>query len=449
MWPAGYGARVPTGPDAPRVLLAYADRVGASMGGVGIRAVELARVLRDTLGARVTIAAAAWDGADVGVPVTVFEPHAPRALDALLANADAVVAQPGWPLVMRRLARADARLVFDLYDPEAFGTLEHFAAGSERRRRLMGAFAVDRVTTALRIGHHVICANERQRDLWIGAALASGLVTAERYDADPTLRSFLDVVPYGVPGQPPVARGAAWRERLGVAERDEAILWNGGVWSWLDLPTAIRATALLREHRPDAWLVGVGASIAAPAVRATEEARELARELGVLGEGVVFNDAWVPYDERADWLLAADCAISTHLDHLETRYSSRTRLLDCFWAGLPVVCTGGDELADRVSREDLGVVVAPGDAAAAAAGLERVLERGRAAYAAPLAAAAADLAWSRVAEPLVRWIANPAPPSPPDGRRGDRRVAERLRTAAYVGAAGALAAARVRPPRAG
>ena len=55
--------------------------------------------------------------------------------------------------------------------------------------------------------------------------------------------------------------------------------------------------------------------------------------------------------KRADWLLEADCAISTHEDHLETRFAFRTRLLDCFWSALPVVCTGGDELADLVERE--------------------------------------------------------------------------------------------------
>src|SRR6185503_10968946 len=61
--------------------------------------------------------------------------------------------------------------------------------------------------------------------------------------------------------------------------------------------------------------------------------------------------------ERGAWLLDADCAVSAHLDHLESRYAFRTRLLDCFWAGLPIVCTRGDELADRVERERLGEAV--------------------------------------------------------------------------------------------
>ena len=34
-----------------------------------------------------------------------------------------------------------------------------------------------------------------------------------------------------------------------------------------------------------------------------------------------FNDGWVPYEERGAWLLQADCAVSTHRDHLETRFA--------------------------------------------------------------------------------------------------------------------------------
>ena len=71
-----------------------------------------------------------------------------------------------------------------------------------------------------------------------------------------------------------------------------------------------------------------------------------------------FNDDWVPYAHRGAWLLQADCAVAAHHDHLETRFAHRTRLLDCLWAGLPVVCTRGDELAERIERDDLGATVA-------------------------------------------------------------------------------------------
>ena len=431
----------------PRVLFVYADRVGASMGGVGIRAVELARTVQAQLGADVTVAAAQHDGVDLGVPVITFAPHDPVEVRRRLGEFNAVVAQPGWPLLMRDLVRSGCRLIFDLYDPEVFGTLETFEG---RRRPLMAALAADRVRAALRIGHHLMCANERQRDLWLGAIVGAGLVAPDAWDRDPSFRDRLDVVAYGVPSAPADGAGAdRVRASLHLADDDELVLWNGGLWPWLDPGSAVRAAAVLRERRPRARLVFMGASGAGPAREATLRARELARSLGVLGDGVIFNESWVPYAQRAAWLRAADCAISTHLDHLETRFSSRTRLLDCFWAGLPIVCTGGDELADRVARDDLGAVVASGDPAALADGLERVLDRGRAAYAPRLAAAAADHAWAKVSTPLLHWLQAAQVPAPLGAGRGlERRAGERLRSGAYRIGVTVLAAARIAPPRA-
>ena len=67
-----------------------------------------------------------------------------------------------------------------------------------------------------------------------------------------------------------------------------------------------------------------------------------------------FNEEPIPYSERGTWLLDADCVLSTHLDHLEASFSFRTRLLDCFWAGVPAVCTGGDELSELIQACDGG-----------------------------------------------------------------------------------------------
>jgi glycosyltransferase involved in cell wall biosynthesis len=147
---------------------------------------------------------------------------------------------------------------------------------------------------------------------------------------------------------------------------------------------------------------------------------------------VFFNDRWVPYAERADWLLEADCAVSTHIDHLETRFSFRTRLLDCFWAGLPIVCTRGDELASRVERDNLGATVPQRDPEALAEALGRVLQQGRPAYADRLARASADHVWPRVAEPMVRFATDAQPtralkgPGPPPLARTARLASYRL-----------------------
>jgi hypothetical protein len=123
---------------------------------------------------------------------------------------------------------------------------------------------------------------------------------------------------------------------------------------------------------------------------------------------VIFND-WVPYAERARYLLEADIGVSTHREHLETRYAFRTRMLDYIWAGLPIVCTRGDFFADLVDERHLGLTVPPRDAAALAAALEALLddEALREGCRAGLAALRPQLEWRQVVAPLRAYCRRP------------------------------------------
>jgi glycosyltransferase involved in cell wall biosynthesis len=381
------------------------------MGGNAIRALELARAVASH--ATVTLAAPGrlpklaggsmhhlpWDLAD------------PRALRPAIAAADAIVLTPQSARVRSWARRSHARLVFDLYDPVPLEILELHMETSPMRSRLANTVALDHYLAALSDGDHFLCASERQRDLWIGALLAMRRITPAIYRRDRTLRDLIDVVPFGTPDDPPAGRASAIRERFDVLQAgDEIVLWNGGIHAWLDPLTPIRAMPALLERRPRARLVFMGR----PPPRRAEQrvalsARSEAERLGLLNRVVFFNDHWVPYRERAAWLLDAECTISTHIDHLETRFAFRTRLLDSFWAGLPVVCTGGDELAARVLREDLGAAIPPGDSTAATTALDQILSRGKAAYADALGQTARDYAWSKMALPLVRRLLQPPP----------------------------------------
>jgi glycosyltransferase involved in cell wall biosynthesis len=370
------------------------------------------------------------DAPPEGVDWAAFAHQDPRTLRPHLEWADAVIAQPQWPAVTRELARSGCRLIFDLYVPEPFELLEAHAGKRAGVRRAHQELALDRLADAARVGHHLICASERQRDLWVGFLLASRVLGPEIYSRAPDLRSVIDVVPLGVPSSPP-APGPA------LEIEGPIVLWNGGIYPWFDAESVIRAMPLVRD---DARLVFMGRGRHEAAVRATASAEALVASLG-LGERVVFNDAWVPYGERGAWLLQADCAVSAHVDHLETRFAVRTRLMDCLWAGLPMVCTEGDELAARVAAEGLGVTVPERDPTAIAAGIETVLARGRDAYAEAMARVAAEFEWSRVVGPIVAWLTGSALP-PRIGAA--RRPAHALRDGAYVAARGALNAVGLR-----
>jgi glycosyltransferase involved in cell wall biosynthesis len=429
------------------VLFICADPVGTEMAGLGIRNWELARALRDD--ATVTIAHGGGERVDdADVRLVPYRPHDPGEVLALIDEADVVVAHPQWPVVTRALRRCRARVVFDLYDPETLETLELLSGANALVRRGLTATTVDRLHDALRSGHHFMCASEDQRALWLGAMLALRLIGPTAYDRDPSFRSVIDVVAFGLPAEPPGPGDVPGPRELipGLPADAEIVLWNGGIWQWLDPRGAISAFALLRERRPRAALVFMGGAGSHPAAqRSAARAREHAAQLGLLDRGVFFHEAWVPYATRAAWLGQADCAISAAHDHLETRFAFRTRVLDCLWAGLPVACTSGDELAARVAREDLGAVAPAGDAPALAAAIEAILMRGRAAYAPQLRVASARMTWAETAAPLRRWIVEPGT-GPRLGADGGLRrpVAQRLREAAYAAAGRRLLARRGR-----
>ena len=135
----------------------------------------------------------------------------------------------------------------------------------------------------------------------------------------------------------------------------------------------------------------------------------LADELGLRDQTVFFNDAWVPYAERQDYLLEADIGVSTHYESIETLFAFRTRLLDYLWAGLPMIVSSGDTLSELVAEHGLGYVVAPGDVEGLAAAILKLADEPdrRERRAAAMAAVREQFTWERTLEPLVNFCRNP------------------------------------------
>ncbi|MGH2745990.1 MAG: glycosyltransferase family 4 protein, partial [Thermoleophilaceae bacterium] len=384
------------------VLVLSAEPVGERMAGPAIRAAELARAL--AAAHDVTLAAPAPSRAPSEAVRLVEAGY--EQLDVLLEEAgrhEVVVAQELPPTLLGRLARLPARVVLDLYNPVVVEVLEAVAARPERAQRRIRSLIASRSFAQLAVADFVVCASERQRDLWLGGMALGGLIDLEAYRRDPALRSSIDVVPFGIPAEPPRAADESPLRAAfpAIGPEDRVLLWAGGLWGWLDPATAIRATGMVeRTH-----LVVMGTGRPGPARTDqepfAERAVELARRAGLEGERVHFNPGWVPYAERGAWLLDADLGVTAHHDHLEARFSFRTRVLDYLWAGLPVVGTRGDALADLVEREGLGRTVAPGDAEGFAAACRELLDDSGA-YGATrerIAAVAPGLRWAEAARP--------------------------------------------------
>ncbi|HEV7467751.1 MAG TPA: glycosyltransferase [Candidatus Dormibacteraeota bacterium] len=407
-----------------RVLVVSNDLVQPRMAGPGIRNLELARQLA-AAGHEVTLSAP-------GVPVVedrafAVTGHDEAGLRRLAAGHDVILSQ-GWVLHTFPFLRGGrAALVVDLYDPFPLETLVAMGHAPLAERTALQDHQVEVLVEQIRDGDLFLCASERQRDYWLGALTALGRINPRTYDADPTLRRLLDVVPFGIPEEPPQHRAPAMRGVIpGIGAGDYVVLWGGGLYNWFDPLTLLRGVALAAEQAPTLRLVLHAARHPNPSVgamRVVEETRQLSDELGLTGRHVFFNEAWVPYEQRADWLLEADVGVTTHRLHVESRLAFRTRVLDYLWAGLPILCTAGDALADTVESAGLGITVAPGDPGEVAAALRTLADPGRRAEISQrVAVHAGSLTWSRTAAPLLAFCA--APSHAPDRRGAGERPVE-------------------------
>jgi hypothetical protein len=170
--------------------------------------------------------------------------------------------------------------------------------------------------------------------------------------------------------------------------------------------------ARIVEKRQDVKLVFPGSrhpyKERVPDMEIRQRALRLSQELGLDGRHVFFGD-WVPYEEWPNFLMEADIGVSLHLDTVETRFAFRTRILDYIWAGLPIVASQGDSMAEFIQSYGLGSLVPPQDVDQLTGVLWELLDKPdlRRTYQPGFVEAARQLTWDRVTEPLIRFCRQP------------------------------------------
>jgi glycosyltransferase involved in cell wall biosynthesis len=394
-----------------RILIMSRGAVGTYMSSPGIRAYYMSQVLAKALPeAQVTLAVpnATDQPEDIpGVEVVTY-----RNLTALglISRHDIIITSGFSPhfafLFPKKKFVAD---LFSQYFMEWMELTKGEARGVKRAIWMNKNRAY--LTMQLTLADFILCANERQRDTYIGMLSALGLIDPTSYDRDDTLRRWIDVAPHGVrPEEPAHDRQVLRGVYAGIREGDTVMLWNGGVVSWYDPEPFLRALHLLSRERDDikALFLGTfypGLSTSLGYGSRFKSAFQLARELGLYNRSVFFEFGWVPHSEVSNYLLESDIGICTYFDNLETRYSHRTRFVDLFWAELPMICTRGDVLAEMVQERNLGIAVPEGDTAAIAEAIRRLADD-KAFYQQcreNLRALKPSLSWEVALEPLVRF----------------------------------------------
>lgn len=392
-----------------RVLVVTGEPLLERMAGPAIRAWEIAGALAPEHEVRLVSTAGARTTSDDFEVV-----HATgRELRVQTDWADVIVFQ-GFLLEGAPWLKDSSKiLVADVYDPMHLEQLEQAKDLGEAGRAQSIRETTRILNEQLRRADYVLCASDKQRDFWLGQLAGQGRINAPVYDEDQSLDSLIGVVPFGIADEAPVQRRHAIKGAVpGIGPDDKVIIWGGGVYNWFDPLTLLRAVDRLRDTHPDIRLYFMGLKHPNPGVpdmKMAWETQQLAEQLGLTGKHVFFNHGWVPYAERADYLMDADVGVSTHFLHIETAYSFRTRILDYLWASLPIVATGGDTFGELIRDHGLGRVVPERDVEALAAALEEMLYDADAAETARanVRAFAGRYTWSTALKPLVEFCRTP------------------------------------------
>lgn len=317
-----------------RILLVCPEPLGHGQpAGVGIRFLEIARVLRDE-----------------GHEVTLLSPDAgqvegctsgyvdPETLLATSARSDAAVVQGHFANAFFQHANAIPTIV-DLYDPYIIENMHYYASrGAE-------VFQHDHftLTNSLVRGDFFLCASEAQRMFYLGALLAAGRLNPALFENDPDLASLIAVAPFGVP--PP---------RVAVPRTGRNILF-GGVYDWYDPILAIDAVAIVRRTLPGATLTFT--THPNPEITPQGKLAEAMEHARGNGYDFVRFEPWAPYESRGDFFERFAMALITFPRSLETDLSMRTRIYDYLWCGLPIVSSPAPGTDEILKRYDAGVIV--------------------------------------------------------------------------------------------
>ncbi|MGH3744826.1 MAG: glycosyltransferase, partial [Mycobacteriales bacterium] len=303
----------------------------------------------------------------------------------------------------------DKIIVVDIYDPMHLEQLEQDKHKDpvEHQAELTGTVRV--LNDQLERGDFFLCATEEQRHFWLGQLAAVGRLNAANYNRDSSLQSLLAVAPFGMAETKPARTRHAIKGVVpGIGDDDKVIMWGGGVYNWFDPLTLVLAVDKLRHEHDDIRLFFLGMKHPNPNVpemRMPWETRQLADRLGLTDSVVFFNEEWVDYNDRHNYLLDADVGVSTHFLHVETTFSFRTRMLDYLWAGLPIVATGGDAFGRLIASENLGVAVGEQDVDGLADALARTLYDSafRDECRANVQRVAEQFTWHRTLAPLIEF----------------------------------------------
>ena len=245
-------------------------------------------------------------------------------------------------------------VVVDAYAPIVLEQASIYAKKRPNEREISDFtnYVLTSSNVLLSMADFVMCAGNRQKQYYSGIMSALGRINPLSYN-----ENLVDSVPSGIPSKKPIHKKDILKSIVG--KNKKIVLWPSSIFPWFDAETAIKAIKIVSKKEKDAVLVFLGAtgsSKGSLGYEGAENAKKLAEKEGILDKNVFFVDR-IPYEEMESAYLESEIALITYPLGFETEFALRTRTIHCMWAGLPVICSEGDELAETIKKEGIGLVV--------------------------------------------------------------------------------------------
>lgn len=399
-----------------RILIICEDQIGNKIAGTGQRYLEIAKALSQKY--RVSLLANFAEKIKVenveiiNIPLIIkynwkicISFLNPKFIQIMKKDWDCIITQGVTTSAFGRLHKIKSPCIFDLYCPYF---LEQLEAAKNTNSKFSEHF-IREIKSLIHKGNFFICANEKQRDFYLGLLVMHKRQIAKYYQKDPSLKNLIDIVPSGISSIPPQKTKAVLKGvHPKILKNDKIILWSGGLWDWLDPITVIKAFYAARKTNSNLKLVFLGvkhphAKTSLPQM--AQKAIKLCQDLKIYQESALFID-WIPYDDRQNYLLESDLGIVSQTNTLETRFSWRIKVLDYFWAQLPIITNEGDSMADLIKTHNMGRVIPIADSNAMAQAIISLLnnEQEYQQIKQNIKNFIPNLYWENVIKPIERFI---------------------------------------------
>lgn len=251
-----------------------------------------------------------------------------------------------------------------LWSIAPIGSLEFKDFADEKKQNRLHRYITASYNLSLLLSDKIFCRDNKTKDLIVGSLISLGRINLNFYKVSKNFSTLVEEAPFGIEAVEPEHKRNIYRNNIsGIDKKDFLLIWNGGIWNWNDAVSLIKAMNVLKKYK-DIKLIFQGYKHPSKWQKLSKEANsaiQLSSQFNLTNRNVFFIKDWLPYKERANYLVECDAGIITSPNIAEANYFLKTRIYDYLWGNLPVILNDSEAFAPIISRNSLGLLARTGD----------------------------------------------------------------------------------------